>query len=75
MKKQQARKTIVNALTDAISRRLAAIAQDDGHCENARLRITGWSSPRLYRLAAEAAVTVLEAGREGERLGKTHGNA
>jgi hypothetical protein len=70
MKKRYARGLLTEAIARAIGEEMDRIVADEnrGLTEEARLRITGWMSPRLYRQAATAAVAVLEAGREGERL-------
>lgn len=69
--RKEARRRLTTAIAKAIDRELEEIAGGEtrqASLEEDRLAVMGWSSNRLIRLAARAAVAVLEGGREGERL-------
>jgi hypothetical protein len=75
LRKKEARKLLEIEIADAIRCRLDEFAGLATLSEEAKLRLTGWMSQRLYRLAARAAVTAFEAALEGERLRESEGDA
>ena len=70
MKRGKARRILTDCMAVAIETEIQRLELSNAPDERGAMHeVTNLDSSLLYRMAARAAVAVLEAGKEGERLG------